>query len=510
MLQVDSATYATFEASNLQNVEFFDSTGMLIPSWLESGASSSSVNTIYWLKLSTGVPASSSITVYMGFGSLATNLFNSQTTGEAPQLSSTYGQYDTGSKVFPYYQSWGSLSALPNGWIFTGQAQASFSPTHTTLTDSDTSAGGNDGVTSIAPTSSISFPSIVEYYANQSLGAGGYSEVFGLGSSVPGPGREVAAGVLEHNGSPALGLDIADVPYDSTAMDTPQNNVFTLAISSRTSASLLFNYNPTISETNTGAIIPTTLGIFWHVQFCCQRNYPFNIYWLRTRAYPPNGVMPAATFSSPTRTGSQSSIQSNFNSQTISAGSYVWFNSVIKLQSPVPLNGLSVFVTGQTITLNLEGGGVLTLKVPDAEIDFSTTATAGTTTFDNSNHKWITVVPAGFGDNDFLSGLAYLVPVGVSLAGANPVIWSGTFSGSASFSVHWQFAAAVYTSFSTDYNALGVKPLHSTSLDAYHNGDQAGTPENFKASLVAGAMGGGGSNFTGSYSPTESVSYTKT
>jgi hypothetical protein len=38
----------------------------------------------------------------------------------------------------------------------------------------------------------------------------------------------------------------------------------------------------------------------------------------------------------------------------------------------------------------------------------------------------------------------------------------------------------------------------------YKNSDHAGTPENFKASVTGGATGGGGSNFTGSYSATGS------
>jgi hypothetical protein len=114
----------------------------------------------------------------------------------------------------------------------------------------------------------------------------------------------------------------------------------------------------------------------------------------------------------------------------------------------------------------------------------------------------VTTVPSTFGDNIFLSGLSYLVPAGGLPGGVNPVTWKGTFSSSAPFSLQWQWGAAVYTTFSTNYNSLGVKPTHSTTIDAYHNGDQAGTPENFKADVTGGARGGGGSNFTGSLSAT--------
>jgi len=68
--------------------------------------------TSYWLKL-TKINANSSITVYMGFASNTTNLFNGVTVGEAPQLSNIYGEYDNGKNVFLYYTNFTNL----NGWI---------------------------------------------------------------------------------------------------------------------------------------------------------------------------------------------------------------------------------------------------------------------------------------------------------------------------------------------------------------------------------------------------------
>jgi len=101
-VQVDSAIYSSYETPNLQNVEFFDSAGALIPSWLESGASNNSTNTVYWLKIAGGVGAESVITVYMGFAPETLNLFNALSTGEAPALSPAYGEYDDGGSVFNY------------------------------------------------------------------------------------------------------------------------------------------------------------------------------------------------------------------------------------------------------------------------------------------------------------------------------------------------------------------------------------------------------------------------
>ena len=120
MITVNSADYSSLETLGLQNIEFYDSNGAVLPSWLESGNSSTATNTIYWLKLPS-IPADSQITIYMGFASLDANLFNNQNTGEAPQLSPTYGQYDDGANVFTSYEGFASPSLdPPSGWYSTG------------------------------------------------------------------------------------------------------------------------------------------------------------------------------------------------------------------------------------------------------------------------------------------------------------------------------------------------------------------------------------------------------
>ena len=100
MLNVSYSLYKGYAASNFQNVEFFYSNGTIIPSWLEGY--NYSRNAIYWLKIGS-IPASSSITIYIGFALNSTNLFNNKTTGEAPQLSSTYAEYDDGANIFLAY-----------------------------------------------------------------------------------------------------------------------------------------------------------------------------------------------------------------------------------------------------------------------------------------------------------------------------------------------------------------------------------------------------------------------
>lgn len=202
-------------------------------------------------------------------------------------------------------------------------------------------------------------------------------------------------------------------------------------------------------------------------------------------------------------TGTISSIRSNFNGTAIPAGRTIWFSSVFKV-SGLGADPVTLHVTSQTIAFSAAGTDY-TLSVPDAAITFSPTVTTATTTFDTSTNTWVSVLPKNFSGNAFMAGLAF--PVDVALPGGiNPVTWQGSFStDTAGVSLNWQWAAAVYKNFSTDYNAVGVKPLDSNSLTVYHNSDHAGTPENFKTLVTGGARGGGGSNFTGSYSATGKV-----
>jgi hypothetical protein len=192
------------------------------------------------------------------------------------------------------------------------------------------------------------------------------------------------------------------------------------------------------------------------------------------------------------------SIASNFNGTPIHSGTYIWFNSVLN-PSGLGSNPVTFHFTGQTIT-----SANFNLNVPDADVTFDPNVNFATTTF--SGGKWVTTVPSsGLPGNTFFSGLGYLVPANLP-GGINPVTWSGTIStDTPGAKLQWQWAAAVYTSFNADNNLLGVKPVDANKKNPYLNSDHAGTPENYKQFVTGGARGGGGSNYTGSYSGTTSV-----
>jgi hypothetical protein len=170
----------------------------------------------------------------------------------------------------------------------------------------------------------------------------------------------------------------------------------------------------------------------------------------------------------------------------------------------VPASGVTLNFDNSTVEFNANNTHFV-LHLPSMSITYSPNATQAQVSYDQVSNRWLETVPLTT-EQVFLDGFVFDVPSGLP-GGINPVKWSGAFSSTAPVQLQWQWGAAVYSgaACSADYNTLGVKPAHSTSLDQYNNGDQAGTPENFKSGLIGGARGGGGSNFTGSYSGTAQV-----
>jgi hypothetical protein len=200
-----------------------------------------------------------------------------------------------------------------------------------------------------------------------------------------------------------------------------------------------------------------------------------------------------------------SSITSNFNGTPIRGGDFIWFTSILKVQG-LGTTGATIGFTG-SISFVVDGTMYM-VPVPSAIVNFVPGLTVATTVF--CNGQWITNVPlSGLAGNVFLDGVALQAPMPSGFPGGiQDVTWQGTFfSVTPGVKVQWQWAAAVYwnANFSADYNALGVKPVDDNKASTYQNSDHAGTPENFRAYVTGGARGGGGSNYTGSYSGTAAV-----
>ncbi len=378
---VDSASYAPYETPNLQNIEFFDASGSLIPSWLQSGNSNGATNTVYWLKLSSGIPASSSVTVYMGFASLSTTLFNAQTTGEAPQLSPAYGQYDDGADVFPFYDNFAgtTLSAQWSVNLGSGNYQvnngltinyANQGPGY--VLSSSTFGPGtafDAAVTSIGDVCNVGYFNLQESLPTQPGGpgyAGAFIRLAG-GKTYPDQWNTING---ESN-------SVGNV-FGSLANSEGIPGVYTVEVLSPTSS---IQYLDDSIGTSTQPLTTNYPDYPASVGFDSANN-GINVQWSRVRALPPNNIMPTVTMPAAQQTyqavftesglllGTHWSVTLNEQTQSSTTNSVIFnvFNGTydFSISSPagytIPIaqesgaltvNGANVT---QTLSFNLTGG----------------------------------------------------------------------------------------------------------------------------------------------------------
>jgi len=208
------------------------------------------------------------------------------------------------------------------------------------------------------------------------------------------------------------------------------------------------------------------------------------------------------------QTQSGSVIVSNFNGTPLHEGDFIWFNSVLKVKGLGPTQPATIGFASLPITLTADGVSY-NIPVPSSLITFTPGLVLATTDFDSVGNQWVTNVPSsGLAGNVFLDGVAFQIPASGLPGGIKNVTWAGMFSSSScGLTVQWQWAAAVYRFagfLDQGLEGLAVKPVDDNQASSYKNSDHAGTPEYFRAYVVGGARGGGGSNFTGSYSATGS------
>jgi len=142
------------------------------------------------------------------------------------------------------------------------------------------------------------------------------------------------------------------------------------------------------------------------------------------------------------------------------------------------------------------------IDIPDGEVRYTSAVTTPSTTYDIGLDRWITTVPMTLKDKSlFLSGYGWTVPAGGLPKKIADVEWSGEFfTNNPDYELDWKWAAAVYTMFSSDPNALQVKPAEGSFAAPFNNTDKPGTPEAFKTKVIKGATGNGGTDYVGSYS----------
>jgi len=192
------------------------------------------------------------------------------------------------------------------------------------------------------------------------------------------------------------------------------------------------------------------------------------------------------------------SVSASFNGTAIPRGRVIWFSGVLSYTGP-KTHPVTFHVDQSSVQFTADGTDY-NVVIPNGTVVLSPTATSASTVYDSVSQTWLTTAPFAAADAVLLGAGSWTVPVDLP-GGIKPVTWQAVYTTDApGASFHWRWSAAVYTGMSDNPADLGVKPVDGDKFSAYGNSDHAGTPENFKKSVTGGAMGGGGSNFTGGLS----------
>ena len=265
-------------SSQLLNLQFCLDINCNTPlyAWIESY--NSNLSTVYiWIKLPTSIPANSSITIYI----FIRNSIQYPYTGIAPYFTSTYAQYDNGENVFTFYDNFAGTT-LKSVWVVPSGSNYQVNNGFIAEPSSSTAVYNPN----VQETSSI----IAEWALNMSSTSyPGTNVYFQLNRYTP------------YSNMHMLGVSGSDALYNNNT----QINVVSIS-SSGIQIFGIWNGGTTVtwyyegnSYTNNSVTAETdylALGWAYNAQ---SYNFP-TIYWVRTRAYPPNGVMP--TNSQPQKT----------------------------------------------------------------------------------------------------------------------------------------------------------------------------------------------------------------
>jgi len=289
MINITESNYpsgALVYNGNTANFEFTYANGTVVPAWIE--ANNSGVITI-WVNIT-----NTTSNIYLDFFNTTTNTLSSSGTtgiGEAPQLSSTYAQYDDGASVFNNYWNFAGTT-LPNGMTCTSGG--------TCTVNNGVSISGNSNsctATGMQSSSTYSAPIALDWYGGGGSSATnggayisfGFADTSNWASGICGtPMGALQAG----NTASYLNVERGSTTTQTNYASNPvQKAVYTI-LASTSAVTSYMNYINSYTATASSPITDN-IGFFLQVNSGTE-----TLTWLRTRAYPPNGVMPSVSFSS--------------------------------------------------------------------------------------------------------------------------------------------------------------------------------------------------------------------
>lgn len=380
---INPSLYTNLEASDLGNIRFFSTLSSNtfsgpLDSWLEyvsSTPANAATSALFWLNLPNGIAASSSTTIYMTFLSTSSE-FDGNVAGEAPQLSSTYGQYDNGANVFTLYggASWSAFTFQSGTWTTAnGYLQQ---------TSSSASGGINGGPAALIE--SNTYPVTGSYvletafsYSGQTtprvgiiadgtpVGAAGSGTADTMGYRFIGQQTNNGAGFVSFlndltawvsNGAYQGTVSTAYTMQVIDAGGTWSGNLYGGYSIANTVLSSLGNtpYSTANSQGATSGFVGISAGYYTGSQVIAN---PTNVQWFRMRAYPPNGVMPTATSGSSSEGGANVAnlyVRNDGSTQISVAAVYLQYASNNSLVTSVSYSPTITLNQGSYVELSID------------------------------------------------------------------------------------------------------------------------------------------------------------
>ena len=192
----------------------------------------------------------------------------------------------------------------------------------------------------------------------------------------------------------------------------------------------------------------------------------------------------------------------NFNSSPNTSATTLWVNIHIKLNGELTSNGDYLTFYGGNISLSGVTASWTTASIPTGKILADNTVSTPITYYDVPANTWITKVPLSYSSSElFISGGVITSTTGYTTASGKQDVLTGYLYSNKVTSTSWFYGLAAYqpTFIYSDVAASGIVTAIQTS------GLHSGVPTNQEANLVMGGSGGGGSNYTGSFSSTDNV-----
>ena len=294
-LEVPTSLYSSYINSQWSNVEFTTgpaATGSTLQAWIENNAVNTASNTLVWVNLPNGIAASSTNTIYMDFMPSPV-LSASGPTGEAPTLSSSYGQYDNGGLVFNLYSDFSGTS-LPSSWNSVG--------TGYTVNDGLSFSGASTSLVSTVSAYPIYYVLDAQLSVTTANAGGVIFAVDSNGNQYTNTGAWLTIGSGAGNFYSGEFFDLRS-PYSGTASDGSYSNIASTGVS--TGSYMLEETTPTTSsyfyvnykEVGSSSTDVPSLSTNYYVTIGSGGGV-FTVTWIRLRTHPPDGVMPTATYGS--------------------------------------------------------------------------------------------------------------------------------------------------------------------------------------------------------------------